>query len=384
MKNKIYNEKYFYILTAGIMCLIGIFYAKFVNCANDIPLHTQFAEIMFSDHLEVDDNVPMQAYAYPVYHICVKLVHLILHIDYAAAAAVVISLSVLASILLYRNFMRQLLIKQTALHMYFIDFISIGAVVFVTARCWLNDWRFYALQCAANPVHNPTVIFVRPFAIVCMAALLNILKMYEKKKMHVGYLLAFGSSVFLSAAVKPSFAIVYLPAAALVIIYIMMKKRDIALGFYVFLAVMPTLLLLLMQRSYVTENTEMLNLKIQFGSFSQFQLLDVVLVSLVTFPVPLILFYRFAVKSYDILKISYLALVIAWVQMFFLTNGASGDFSWGYDLAVQFSTVITLVCSLNYENRKCLRYTAYMIFIYQVANGMIYIVRAYVSGGYWF
>lgn len=142
MNNKIYNEKYFYILTAGIMCLIGIFYAKFVNCANDIPLHTQFAEIMFSDHLEVDDNVPMQAYAYPVYHICVKLVHLILHIDYAAAAAVVISLSVLASILLYRNFMRQLLIKQTALYMYFIDFISIGAVVFVTARCWHLQKRF--------------------------------------------------------------------------------------------------------------------------------------------------------------------------------------------------------------------------------------------------
>lgn len=384
-----YNNSIFYTLLCLMGCIYGVFYAKYVFYGNDMPLHTEFARLLFTDGLkDAPTGVPQQAVAYPVYHIILKLFHYLFGFSYETAAAIVLSTSVIISILLFRTLMQYVMNSKQIKDLIFADVVSIGAVIFVTARCWLNDWRYYQFQGAANPVHNPTTTFVRPFGIISFLAFLIFIEKYQKNEKFLKFLFTFSVISCLSTAVKPSFAFVFLPALGIYTLIRMIKNKEIKIGIYSFLGVLPTLLFLLWQQIYVTDNTGMLKIRIIFGSFSNFTLPQVICVSLVTFPVPILLFRKKLFQINETYLVAMMALLIGWIQMFFLSNGGSGDFSWGYDLSVQFATVVALAASrtLKEENHflKYVRYIAYVIFIYQVFSGVQYMMMAYETGGFWF
>lgn len=79
-----------------------------------------------------------------------------------------------------------------------------------------------------------------------------------------------------------------------------------------------------------------------------------------------------------------MALFTGFLQMFFLTNGPSGDFSWGYDLAVGVSTAIVLVHTLQIDDRKYKKLILFGFFAYQCVSGLIYIYKIIETGKYWF
>ena len=82
-------------------------------------------------------------------------------------------------------------------------------------------------------------------------------------------------------------------------------------------------------------------------------------------------------------KIGYLALVFGIIEMFFLTNGGSGDFSWGYDLAVGVITMVTLAMSIDNDDGKWKRNMLIIVFICQVVIGFYYVINMYYGGGCW-
>lgn len=381
-----YKAYFFYAMLVVVGCLFGYFFYKCIATIHlhDFVMHTNLSKSIIIDESQ-GEIVPVHAEAYPLFHVIVKLLHLCLGISYDLSVAIVLAISAVVSIILFRKLGIFICGKKNE---FFLDFVSIGAVIFVTARCWLNDWRFYSLQCAANPLHNPTTLFVRPFAIASFLAFLGFIQQYNNKKNYARYLLLFMGITLLSALAKPSYVFVFLPAMGLYTLYLMIKDRNIKVGIYALIAVLPTIILLLSQRLFMRSSnsiTIISVIQVQFGSFANFGIWEVVCVSIVTFPVPILLFSKRMFKEGSYYMMIYLALIIGWVQMFFFTNGPTGDLSWGYDLAVQFSTVVCLAYTRksDWSSNRTLRNAAYAIFAYQVFSGVLYAFLIMKNGDFW-
>lgn len=385
MIEKKYNCNYFYYCLLVMTCVFSIFFAKYVNYS-DTPKHSLVAKAIFFQDTEFDDTeLPQHAFAYPVYHITQKLVHLILRIDYETAAVLVLTVSVFVSVLLCRKLVL-MIVKDTEFNRYFADFLALGFVIFEVARCWLNDWRFYQFQCGPNPFHNPTILFVRPIGLIGLMSFIKYIQEYKKKGCYK-YAVLFSVSMLLSIGAKPSFALVFLPAMGIYTLYYMLRNKEIWFGVTAFIAVLPSLILLVVQQLWVSTQTRALNVVIGFGGFTGLDPLQVLLSSLVTFPVVLILFRAKLMKKKEIYFISVMALVFGWFQMYFFSNGPAGDFSWGYDLAVQIATIVTLAETRNGEHfskgRKIANNLAYIVFLYQVATGILFLWKIYNFNVYW-
>lgn len=322
--------------------------------------------------------------SYPLYHVVLKLIHLLGRIDYGTAMAVELSVANICSILLFRKLLTKITSGKNS---YYIDFLSIFSMVFMPARCGLNEWRFYAWQCGPNPVHNPTIIFVRPFGILCFLLFLYLFDNLGKRK-HMLCAGAFSMILFLSVLAKPSWAVTFLPAMGIYTLIWMIKEKRIKKGLECLLLVSPSLILLIWQNLFVLSNTVALDVKIQFGSFAEFGVAESIATTIVVIPVVILLFDYKRIVSSNVMLISCIALVIGWLQMYFLSNGKSGDFSWGYDLAVQMATIVVLadMASGKASNSwmKIRRVAALVLFGYQCIVGIQYMHLVYITGNYWF
>lgn len=385
MIEKKYDCKWFYACLLIMTCGFSIFFVKYVNYS-DTPYHSLVAKAIFFQDTEFDaEKIPRHAFAYPLYHIVQKVVHLILRVDYETSAAFVLSVSVILSVFLCRKLVL-MIVKDTETNRYFADFLSLGFVLFEVARCWLNDWRFYQFQCGPNPFHNPTILFVRPLGLISFLFFIKYIQGY-KKKGYYQYAALFSISMLAGVGAKPSFALVFLPAMGIYTLYYMVKNKEIWFGVVAFIAVLPSLCLLLVQQLWVSSQTQALNVVVGFGGFTGLNPFQILCASLVTFPVVIILFRGHLLKKDEIYFISIVALVISWFQMFFFSNGPAGDFSWGYDLAVQISTIVALAETRNREEvskgRVIANNVAYVIFVYQIITGIMYLWNIYNTNAFW-
>ena len=168
------------LLIGGLYLL---FYRHYVPHGFDERYHTIFAEKLFEEPLESmkaeDPDVPIWAVTYPLYHVTLKAMAFLLGNRYFEATYIFNALCVIVAIFLIRWFLFFAYPEKGWKERALCDVISVCAVVFVTASSPLTGWRMYARQSAANPVHNPTVLFVRPFGILVLIAFFSFLKRYE-------------------------------------------------------------------------------------------------------------------------------------------------------------------------------------------------------------
>lgn len=395
MLGKRYNDKIFYFCLILLTMTFSIFYGKYAYYG-DTAAHSLVSKMLLFQDVELDwSNVrfPIHVLAYPVYHFFQKMVHCILGIDYETAAAIVLTGSIVASVLLYRK-LSLMLMENTVRNRYFADFFSLGAVLFGVARCGLNNWRYYSIQCSPNPFHNPTILFVRPFAIASFIFFIQLAKTYKSKSSYK-YAFLFSLVSLVGVGAKPSYAIVLLPAMGIYTLYHMIQNKKLGFGIVAFIAVLPSLVLLIIQQIWVTSHSEALNAYIKFGFFHGFEELttlgaitrEVFLASLVTFPVVIFLFRIKWMKNDIAYFIAIFTLAFGWAEMYFLKAGVQGDFSWGYDLAVQFATLVSLVETRKEGEsgnaRKVFNIAMYLIFAYQVFTGMKYLLLVYNGIEYW-
>lgn len=379
-----YTDVPFWVATVLLGIVWSLLFFRY-SCEWDYGPHTDIAKYILFQETEYSQIADMaHILAYPLYHIVLKLIHLLGKVDYGTAMALELSLANVLSILLYRKLLKKITKDENS---FLIDFLSIFSMVFMPARCGLNDWRFYAWQCGPNPLHNPTIIFVRPFGILCFLLFLYLFEDFMKKK-HLIYAIAFGVTLFLSVLAKPSWALTFLPAMGIYTLIWMLKVRNIKKGLECLLLVSPSLVLMLVQNIYIGNNTSALDVKIQFGSFAGFGVLESIATTVIMIPsVILLLEYKRIISSKAVL-LSLLALVVGWIQMYFFSNGGSGDFSWGYDLAVQMATIVFLADAFSKKATGLWnigkRTLALGVFGYQCIVGIQYMHLVYITGNYWF
>ena len=374
------------ILYGSLLLLMGVlyllFFREYLAHSWDGNYHIMFAEMFLNQSIEsmqeVDINVPVQSMTYPLFHLTVKALASVIRGNYYAAAYVVLAGTVVLAALLFRILFQGIYQPKRTAERMMLDLLSIFAVVFLTARGPLTDWRFYARQCGANPVHNPTLLYSRPFGILSFLFFVRFLEKYDKKEKYIVDIVLYAVTNLLCSFSKPSFAFVFMIAEGFVILAKMIQKKDLRVGCIALVSVIPSIAVLFWQFNAITGASTIATFGIQFGSFSNFRPMEVLAVSLATFPVPLLLFSSKIFSKDCYYQLAYLALAVGWIEMFFLTNGPSGDFSWGYDLAVQFSTVIALVCAWKYKLPGWRRTLAGLIFCYQVLCGIQYITLVFL------
>lgn len=378
-----YRPEIFYILLACFVGVMGIFFARFVDYG-DIPPHILSARTFFD---EVRKG-PSQIGAYPLFHVTVWALQRLLVFDYETITALLLTISALFSVLLFRVLMHEIIKERSAFDNYFCDLVSLGATVFMTVRSPLCGMRYYEGQGAANPQHNPTILYCRVFALASFILFVRFMEYYEAKKAYLAPAIGFGVMTFLSILAKPSYAIVFLEGMGLLTLIRMIKHKKLDVGIAAFLCVLPSVIFLAWQMVYVKGNSQMLNVETTITTgityINTFTKQELFLSGLAVFPVVILLFRIKGLKENAGYMLAMVAFVVGWIQMYFFNNGPTGDFGWGYFLSVQVATVVALAYSRVYAPKKWwirgINGIAYAVYAYQVLCGFKYIRILYLTG----
>lgn len=417
-----YHQEYFYYIWGMACIFLSIFFSRVVTGENDIPAHTQFAETFLSKGTALAG--PIQAKAYPFYHLCQKLFAFVFRTDYYTSAAVLLVLANIFMILIVRYILRQIVEDDNVTKIYLIDVVSIASPFFGVIRGILTEGRFYAWQSAPNIVHNPTVIFLKPFFYLIFFLFVRILQKLLRGEACKKEMAAYSLLCAVSCFVKPSCAFVLLPAFALATLFCIFKNRKIVFALKILALTIPSVIIMWWQAficfpdqsegelqgfsgnyllASANENFNFLYngslerrpdvfhgefIRWKWGSFANFTTLEVICVSFAMLLIPCmaIIIYRKKreLKSDAYLWIMALVAIIGWVQMFCLSNGIHGDISWGYSLAVNLATVIGLAYFIKYKTAWWIKTAVSLIFAYQCLCGLYYYWGVYSTGQFWF
>lgn len=253
-----------------------------------------------------------------------------------------------------------------------VTIVSVGLffISMITAPfgLYLPGIRYHYLGVfTANPFHNATYMAARPFAILAFLWYVKLLDSYEQVgqkglevsadcKPWVDYVL-FSVFLLLSTMTKPSFTIVLVGAAGLIMVYRMMKskcknfKATILLG----LTFIPTFIDLLYQYSgvFVPKEGEVGGIGFCVGDIWSLYCDNIPLAIglAVGFPIlVLILNYR-EIKTNTLYRFSWQIYVVSFVMAFLIYEkgfrAPDFNFSWGYMYGIFFAFVGALVVLLR-------------------------------------
>ncbi len=385
-----YHKEVMYIVLVILTAVLMVFYQVMIM-HGDNPAHIDVSKALLSGG-KVELLHP-HIITYPFYHLCVKLFSAFCCTNYYAAGAVVLTISNIAAILISRYVMNNLYPEAKPYIRYIIDLMSICSVFFQTIASPLTDWRIYKWQGSANPWHNPTTTFVRPFGILSFFLFLTILKQFRKGEIVDKTNLCVWSVITaLSVIAKPSYAMVLMPASGLLVfIYWLANfKTRFRSAMRILIAALPTICLVVFQFVYTQycytgtpHSVEMV-----WGGVTGFSTIEILKSSIAVLPVPLVTFLlcnKVDVWKQDYMKLSSVTLFVGWIEAYLFTNGPSGDFFWGYGLSIGLSTMMSLLYMIKDCKQRWKKWVVFIIFAIQVLVGVYYFWRVYqLDGNYYF
>lgn len=192
-----------------------------------------------------------------------------------------------------------------------------------------------------NPYHNATYLAARPFSVPAFFLFVDILTFYEKENrwFHLKYL-CFSISLLLTTLAKPSFTLVLVSTAGIIMLWRLFSGRfqGIKAFFQMGIWFIPTFLVLLYQFGDVFRPDSSSGSGIGFGFLTAWsQVTDNVPWSILlgtAFPLTVLLFSLLQKQFPDLLKFAWQFFLAALLMLIFLyekgTRLAHVNFSWGY------------------------------------------------------
>lgn len=215
-----------------------------------------------------------------------------------------------------------------------------------------------------NPHHNATYLAARPFAIVCFFQFTELLQEYEKKfDLKKG--VSFGVFLLLATMTKPSFTLVLVATAGVVMVYRLVRskfgnlKNTILLG----LCFVPTFCDLLYQFGGVFGPKEGAETGVGLGWLTAWSYhcsnIPVAILAALAFPCVVLLFHHKEYKKDNIYRFSvqFVLMSLGTVILLYEKGFRVGDmnFSWGYMYGMFFAFVgaaVVMVKSTVSRDRK--------------------------------
>lgn len=376
------------VFLASLVVFLPAMYAQiflWVPFSNDFSQHTEWARALQND----PGSVPAYVLAHSAWQILVVLVHWMVSSFETSALLVTVASLVLTTCILYAW------IRPTVERRGLPPWLNLGLAIalgLVTpiSLLFLADQKFYLGYIGMASYQNPTIILLRPFAILQFIYAVRCFRESSFSGRQVA--MAAGISL-LSAFIKPSFAICILPTIGLAVLYQLRKKRAVQWPMVLFGFVLPTVIMLGWQYvlTYYSNDDHSRVLFSPFGVMNAYSdyLPEKFLLSL-GFPLLVsTLYFKKALRD--------LQMVMAWTAFlfgafftYFLAESGKrfldGNFAWSGEIAM---IVLFCACTLFFiENlpeisSRFQRLTVTLVWAMHAVFGVIYYFYCLLGRTYW-
>lgn len=288
---------------------------------------------------------------YFMWHAMVSLLYRYGHVPIGEAGTLVMASANVVTLNVCMNYIKRKIPKID-----YASWIYIGIGLFFLGPLffpWINS-HYYLGVWSPNPLHNPTENMVRPFAMISIILILDIL---ESEKANWKKYICLSVALVLSVLAKPSFLQVLAPAMVLYVLIDTIALKKIQFRKYLLLAsaFIPAGCIMILQLWIVFYSESAKNEGIGIGAFKMLALYAdnvwAALIACVAFPL-FVFVTAIIVQGKDILKNSRIilmisCLVVGWCEMAFLyEKGArivDANFAWGYMLAVFIAFALSVI-----------------------------------------
>lgn len=205
-----------------------------------------------------------------------------------------------------------------------------------------------------NPYHNATYLAARPFSILAFFLFADILTFYENENrwIHPKYL-CFSLSLLLTTLAKPSFTLVLVSAAGIIMLWRLLSCRfqKVKAFFQMGIWFIPTFLVLLYQFKNVFRPDSATGSGVGFGFLTAWSTVtDNIPLSLLlgmAFPLTVLLFALIQRQIPSLLKFSWQFFLTALLTLVFLYEKGYRlphvNFAWGYMYGLFFTYTVSLI-----------------------------------------
>ena len=205
-----------------------------------------------------------------------------------------------------------------------------------------------------NPYHNITYMATRPFATLAFFLYVRILDYYEERT-DVKEFVLFGASLLLTTMTKPSYTLVLVSTAGLLMVWRLFKRRwkNFRRSLYLGFAFVPTFIDLLYQFGGVFGKNSLVGDEggIGFGIASVWKLYTANIPCSVAlalgFPLLVLLFHTGEIRKNTLYRFSWAQMAVSAGEFFGLYEKgyrfADANFSWGYMHGLFFMFVASLL-----------------------------------------
>jgi hypothetical protein len=268
--------------------------------------------------------------------------------------------------------------------------ISFGIIIAAPLFIFANiDHKFYFGYIGFAVYHNPTIILLRPLALVLwLHTITNI-----NNKVNFPIILSGFFVMVLATLAKPSYSMCLVPGIGLVILWQIIRQRKVNWWFMVFGFFLPAFLILGWQY-LVTFQSEAQNTSIIFAPFKvirwmSHKIVFKFLLSII-FPLSTSIFYIKRLIHDKAMMISWFIFGIGSFFGYFLAEGGksiyNGNFLWSTQITLFilfFQSIIFLLNQKTTGNYSLLaRIILWTIFGAQVIFGIIYYVHCFINPVY--
>lgn len=348
-----------------VLCLAGytvlmyrLFYLQAIHCGlRDSYISDSKAYLQTMLGLESGYDFP-----YPVYFTLGKFFLLFTNVAVAGALAAAL-LNSLGVVILYYYMQKALrgYAKETAFEKYAaFPAVFLSFAMFFVSMLYLPGGMYlpglghkYLGTFTPNPYHNITYMATRPFATLAFFQFARILDYYEERTDGKEFFL-FGVSLLLTTMTKPSYTLVLVSTAGLVMVCRLFRSKwkNFKRAFYLGLAFVPTFIDLLYQFGGVFGRNSQAGEEggIGFGLASVWKIytgnIPFSVALALGFPLLVLALHTGELKKNTLYRFSWAQLIVSAGEFFFLYEKgrrfADANFSWGYMHGLFFVFVASL------------------------------------------
>lgn len=349
---------------------------------SDYPAIMEFAQ-----HLKVDiKDVPGFALAHPAWEILVIAVNSLFGISFRTSAYLVtISSIILTAFVLYFWFEPVLRAKGLSPWWGLVAAIGLNLVTPLSSLASV-DHKFYLGYIGIISYHNPTIILLRPLALLQFIFALRCFQRGGSMRWQTGIAAAV---TLLTTFAKPSFAICLLPAMGLAAGYRWLKKQAIHWQLFFFGFIAPTIIMLAWQFLVAYGSPEQSGIFFYpFGVMSGLSgYLGIKFLLSILFPLLVaILFFPEAIRDFRMV-FAWLIFLVGAFYSYFLAEGPprtlDGNFIWSGKIALLILFCVTTIFLI--ERIKTVRWKSLLlgtVWILHVAFGIIYYYHVFITHKY--
>lgn len=228
--------------------------------------------------------------------------------------------------------------------------LFLAFLINIVMPCYIRGFsngRYIGME-SANIWHNSTYIVMKPLALLCIILYVDLMETYQETLSFRKWLL-FSMTLVICTGVKPSFLVAFAPMMAIFLLVDLIKGIPFRKIFLFGLAVVPSLLVILLQNAVLfggnTGNGWEIRPGYALSMHSGYPLIAAVLSIL--FPLAVLVWNVKKLKINRWISFAWLMAFVGFVEVFLLceTGGRAldGNFMWGYSFAILMIFVVSVL-----------------------------------------